>query len=218
MRLYHFTKAEFGLQAIRDRRLKISELGQLNDPFEFLGIALANRYERKILRQWKESMAKEFGILCMSGSWQQPLLWSHYADRHCGMCLGFDAADDRFIKVKYVPNRPTLATFGYRNIAELDDAAFEHMVYSKFDAWVYEDEYRSVCGLGERDEASGLCFVPFSEHLILREVIVGAHSLVTRAQVADVLRGYDRKINRFKARVGFKKFEVVEQKEQGMWI
>lgn len=218
MRLYHFVKAEFGLQAIRDRRLKISELGQLNDPFEFLGVALANRYDRKIMREWKESMAKEFGILCMSGSWQQPLLWSHYGDRHCGLCLGFDAADDSFVKVSYVSERPALAAFGCRDIAELDDAAFLHMVYSKFDAWAYEDEYRSVCGLGERDEVSGLCFVPFSEQLILREVIVGAYCTVTRAQVADAMRGYDGNIRRFKARVGFMKFEVVENKQSGMWI
>ena len=218
MRLYHFTTAEFGLRAIRDRRLKIAELGQLNDPFEFLGIALSGPHERKIMRQWKASIAEDLGLLCMSGSWQHPLLWGHYGDRHRGLCLGFDAPEDSFTKVTYVPERPSLTTFGHRHITELGDAAFRHMLFSKFEAWAYEDEYRSVCELGGRDEGNGLCFVPFSDELVLREVIVGAHCAVTRAQLADALRGYDGKIKRFKARVGFMKFEVVEQKEQGTWI
>jgi hypothetical protein len=37
MRLYHFIRERFGLEAIRDSRLKISRINELNDPFEFLG-------------------------------------------------------------------------------------------------------------------------------------------------------------------------------------
>lgn len=37
MRLYHFTSQKFGLLALKDRRLKIARINELNDPFEFLG-------------------------------------------------------------------------------------------------------------------------------------------------------------------------------------
>ena len=39
MRLYHFLNAEYGLLNIRHRRLKIARINELNDPFEFLGVA-----------------------------------------------------------------------------------------------------------------------------------------------------------------------------------
>ena len=29
-------------------------------------------------------------ILCFSRNWDNLLLWSHYGDRHMGVCLGFD--------------------------------------------------------------------------------------------------------------------------------
>ena len=37
LRLYYFTGVEFGLENVRRRRLKISRLMQLNDPFEMGG-------------------------------------------------------------------------------------------------------------------------------------------------------------------------------------
>ncbi len=35
MIVYHFTSSEFALKALRDRRLKIARINELNDPFEF---------------------------------------------------------------------------------------------------------------------------------------------------------------------------------------
>lgn len=35
MIVYHFISSEFALKALRDRRLKISRINELNDPFEF---------------------------------------------------------------------------------------------------------------------------------------------------------------------------------------
>ncbi len=35
MIVYHFTSSEFALRALRDHRLKIARINELNDPFEF---------------------------------------------------------------------------------------------------------------------------------------------------------------------------------------
>lgn len=35
LRLYYFTTERYALEAIRDQRLKIARLNELNDPFEF---------------------------------------------------------------------------------------------------------------------------------------------------------------------------------------
>ena len=41
MHVYHFLCAKFGLEALRKRRLRVSRIMDLNDPFEFLGVDLS---------------------------------------------------------------------------------------------------------------------------------------------------------------------------------
>ena len=67
--------------AIQNRRLKIARINELNDPFEFLGWNLKNAQTRANLRTWKEERNAEFGILCFSKHWSNPLLWGHYAEK-----------------------------------------------------------------------------------------------------------------------------------------
>lgn len=38
-------------------------------------------------------MSEKYGLLCFCETWQSPLLWNHYADRHKGICLGFDVRE-----------------------------------------------------------------------------------------------------------------------------
>ena len=64
MRLFYFTTERFGLEAIRDSRLKIARINELNDPFEFVGLVL-NRNGRKARRRWKNQFAERFGLICM---------------------------------------------------------------------------------------------------------------------------------------------------------
>ena len=40
MRVYHFISAEYALDDLRKRRLKVSFLEDMNDPFELLGGSL----------------------------------------------------------------------------------------------------------------------------------------------------------------------------------
>ncbi len=41
-RLYHFTKAKYAFDNLRNRRLKIAQLDDLNDPFELKSVNLCN--------------------------------------------------------------------------------------------------------------------------------------------------------------------------------
>ncbi len=36
MRLYHFFSEKYALEALRNKRIKVSIINELNDPFEFL--------------------------------------------------------------------------------------------------------------------------------------------------------------------------------------
>jgi hypothetical protein len=97
MRLYYLCPQQYGVSNLALRRLKIARLADLNDPFELLAMDLAEKGHRKVFRALKSELNKTKGLICFARSWQNPLMWGHYADRHTGMALGFDV-DESFVK------------------------------------------------------------------------------------------------------------------------
>ena len=91
----------------------------------------------------------------------------------------------------------------------------KHLLFTKFLYWQHEQEYRVFVNLEE--EIDGSYFVNFSATVRLRAVIVGAQSTVTRANVAGTLDDVEAKVDVFKARAGFRSFEVVRNKNESMW-
>lgn len=189
MRLYHFIDCRFGLENICRRRLKISLIESLNDPFELQGIVttdpiLFHRYDFL-----KSGLAKYMGILCFSASWQNPVQWGHYADRHRGLCLGFDVSGELH-KVKYVkrrlrPNPRALEAGGAGA-----EAHVRRLITTKFRHWRYENEHRLFVSLGDKDDETGLYFKEIGEEIKLREIVVGCHSAVTQKELEQALAGY----------------------------
>jgi hypothetical protein len=94
MRAYKFLSCKFGLKTIRERRLKISEIRSLNDPFDLLPIDLSDPALREAVLDTRSEIGTNGGLLCFSRQWHNPVLWAHYADSHQGLCLGFDVPDD----------------------------------------------------------------------------------------------------------------------------
>jgi hypothetical protein len=211
VRLYHFTKQEFGVRALRDRRLKIARISELNDPFEFLGWNVQDAATRAELRAWKAAQNDVWGIVCFSRGWSHPLLWSHYADKHRGMALGFDVPDnDLYSPVRYQRRR---LPFPRREFGR-DDVG--DVVLTKFTAWRYEAEYRCFCLLADSVRDGDLYFERFSETLRLAQVIVGDLATISRAELADALGGAVG-VDRFKARPAYGSFEVVENLNGSLW-
>src|SRR4030042_3833160 len=89
-RAYHLTSAEHGISSISLRRLKVARFLDANDPFELTALNTHKREIRGLLKRFKVSKNSEMGLLCFSKNWTNPLLWSHYASKHEGICLGFD--------------------------------------------------------------------------------------------------------------------------------
>ena len=42
------------------------------------------------------------GVLCLAEDWNCPLMWSHYADRHRGLCIEYDTNIDKYPDIKPV--------------------------------------------------------------------------------------------------------------------
>jgi hypothetical protein len=165
------------------------------------------------MRQWKADRNAELGILCFSRKWSNSLLWSHYADKHRGIAIGFDVPDnDLYSPVKY--RRTRLPPPVDR---ELIGADMDGLLLTKFSAWRYESEYRRFCRLDESIHENGIYFEPFSPNLKLAEVIVGDQSTITRTELAAALGDQASKVTAFKARPAFGTFSVVRNRDATLW-
>ena len=208
MRLFHFVNEEFGLKDLRERRLKISRIDALNDPFEFLGAEVSDPERRAVLNRVKTSLSEKNGLLCFSKNWHNPVQWAHYANNHRGLCLGFDISDRLPGQVSYVNSRFHWGT-------EVDESFMRQLLFTKFVHWSYEDEYRMYTDL--KDHENGLYYANFSEDLQIKVIIVGARSPVTRAQLSEALGDLQPKVETFKARPAFRSFRIVRNKNERLW-
>ncbi len=218
MKLYHFTNQQYGLLNIVHRRLKVARIRELNDPFELRGVDLSDPSDRKTFKQFKNDMDNTSGILCFSENWKNPVHWSHYADHHRGICLGFDVPTNTTTKIGYTD---TVLKFDKTLLSKSEEEKlkfFLKLSTTKFKHWEYEQEHRKSIPLTPEKAKQPLNFVYFSDELKLSEVIVGSLSNITRKEVDDVLGALRQTVVCKKARLAFKTFEVTEQKDASLWI
>ena len=201
MRVYHFLPAVHALEDIRKKRIKISEIDQLNDPFELWCVSQDDQQLRPALRKYKKEMGERFGLICFCKHWHNPLLWSHYADKHRGVCLGFDVDDGGLKAVNYVAERSSLQM-------PLTKETTDELLFTKYRDWHYEEELRHWFDLDERED--GHYFYPFDGLIQLREVIVGPLCTEPRDRIDEALKGHPKGISVIKARLAFRTFRVVK--------
>lgn len=216
-RLYYFNSQQYALESIRDERIKVARFTELNDPFDFLGIAVDLPSQRYSLKEARKEADKANGIICMSTTWQEPLLWGHYADKHKGICLGFDVEDEDWQKVKYRKERPSLARYGAKSLDDITEKQWEEISLTKFKAWEYEKEYRCLVELTEPDLVTGLYFKRFSPRMALRQVIVGHRSTATREMVQRLCERVGGGVEAFKARPAYRDFRIIRQQTESLW-
>ena len=216
MRVYHFLPEDYGLMAIRERRLKISMLNDLNDPFEMLGIELSSKKLRRAMLKMRDRLSNTKGLHCFSKDWKNPVLWSHYADKHSGVCLGFDIADDLLLHVNYVDERLEPSAL-FDDNEQAREQFMMQLMGTKFLHWQYEDEARLFVELKDKDEHSEFYYTEFSEMLKLAEIIVGAEATTSRSTIVEAIGDLDGTLNKFKARAAFKSFEIVKNKNPRLW-
>lgn len=213
MIVHHLMSAHWALEAIRERRLKISRLEDMNDPFELLGVDLSVREERQAWNRTRKTLAKTKGVLCFSRNWENPVLWSHYGDRHRGICLSFAVSDDKLSPVRYEAKRLQSQFLARRAAGTLDEVFMNLILTTKFEDWRYEDEVRAFCQLDEIEEQSGHYFADFGGNLRLTQVILGARCSVKTAELRPLFRTHPNRVLILKARLAFQSYRVVRQKK-----
>ena len=213
---YHFIDCKYGLQDITKKRIKVSRLSDLNDPYELAGIAFSDAELVAALDRTKAQLDKIRGVLCFSRDWANPVIWSHYADSHRGLCLGFERHGEDPAPVTYSGDLLTEEWFW--DLLRLPDgpekqAGTLKWLTHKFAAWEYEHESRVFISLNEADSTDPeLYFADFGPTTIdLREVVLGVRCEATVADVEGILaeHGYTG-VHVIKATLSPTSYEVIE--------
>jgi hypothetical protein len=210
--VFYLAPAHFQLSNIALKRLKLARFHSLNDPFEMLAIDVVSGDLRTGIRAKKSQIDGTEGILCFSKHWKNPLLWSHYADKHRGIALGFDVPDSSLKPVRYVARMDKINLLSEDIPQEKSDVFLERLRYTKFVDWKYEDEVRQFFDLRSLTEQAGLYFVPFSQDLLLRAVILGPHCDMPIEAIRSLVEPHQPRVFVCKARIAYTDFRVTEDR------
>jgi hypothetical protein len=192
MRLYQYLEAKWALDDIRRGRIKLSKIDDMNDPYELRSVRSDDKPTQLALEETAREIAEKFSVGCFSLSWNNILMWSHYGDKHKGICLGFDVPDEITRPVEYVPEPQVVGSLIVEKRSDFSveegRKIIDRSLGAKDAGWSYEEEIRMNGMREEVDEETGQYFVEFSERLKLKEVIAGARFPLGRKPIEDALK------------------------------
>lgn len=114
---------------------RLMRSGQLSNRIKLQPKVLEEAADNNYLR-----MQQNCFVFCASATREHPLLWSHYADMHRGVCIQLDhniLPLASACKVDYSKSYP-VATYPFRN----DDELIRKGILTKAEYWAYEKEFR----------------------------------------------------------------------------
>ncbi|HLN30054.1 MAG TPA: DUF2971 domain-containing protein [Gemmataceae bacterium] len=234
MIVYKYVVAD-RVDVLEHRRIRFTQPSALNDPFESLPCLslyrahlhgrLSKTTEGEALKihpdfhdmidasigdletTARDVMSKLFVFLSLSRKRDNLLMWSHYADSHRGLVIGFDSDGPIFQPgalavhglrdVEYSKKRWILPPDGLESISQSEiERAHLRFFFAKSDDWAYEEELRLVTRVSGASitipvtNGWPICLFDFPKEMV-REVILGYRmSEAQKQRVADVVRDY----------------------------
>ena len=130
----------------------------------------------KIIKELRESLL----VSCFSKNNNSILMWSHYADKHRGVCIEFDVSSEEFQEVSYGKKRIrldlnaiTAVVLGHDYIGEKVSSdnpsivkRIKKILYTKFIDWHYEDEVRIA--FTKHNESNDIFYSEKDERFLLK--------------------------------------------------
>jgi hypothetical protein len=168
--------------AIADLRCASSEHGDYLTDDRCLKKLLAE----KIMPLLHNEMANK-GVFSLSETWQSPLMWSHYADEHRGICIEFDTTDvpHPYIgAVDYCRLRSVKASdiidWKLQGSADAARRVYDTYFFAKAPEWKYEKEWRDIREpVGNADAGFSITSIYFGlkcEAAVITSVVKLLHS------------------------------------------
>ena len=140
---------------------------------------------------------------CFSKSWHSPVMWAHYADDHKGLCLGFDVKEGMAKEIEYPPAPQT--------VTAINTEFVEKLWFTKYVHWQYEEEVRLYATVDKRE--GDFYFKDFDDDLVLREIIIGSKSHLTKQRVRQKSKVDLSEIRIINARSAEDSFKMVEDEK-----
>ena len=195
VRLYRYLQARWALTALETGELRVSRLSGLNDPFEFRpALPYVNPvFSHQVVDEFLGFLVRDFdstmGIICFSEEISDPVIWSHYADSHRGIALGFDVVcDDHLWPMIYPAERPTFDAKHFPSMTEREAKEMVHRILAaKAPSWGYEKEHRVFIDLARSRADEGHYFHRIPPDYLV-EVVLGIECRVTEDEVRAVLQ------------------------------
>jgi hypothetical protein len=213
MRVYHLLNADNGMSDISLHRIRISRIRDLNDPFEMLAVRADDKELLKVFQSAVDDLNRDNGLLCFSRRWHNPVLWSHYASKHRGICLGFDVANELLQDVCYTTDRLPVRFVDGDSNKGLDEEFARDLLRTKYAHWQYEEEVRVFAELDHSTIENGSYFYPFDVTVALREVILGPLCELPIERIRELVHSVYEHVAVIKARLAFKYFDVVADEQ-----
>ena len=211
--VYYFTSADHAISDIALSRIKVGRFSDANDPFELLALNfLRERARVPALQDFREKQNSQFGMLSFSQNWVNPVLWSHYADKHRGICLGFDLNRGKAQEIQYQDARlRDELDHAQDDPTKLSAELQALLTRTKSHHWGYEREVRVIVELAGMIREGTLHFYPFDLDLRLAEVILGPRCTLSLTAVRNLTAARHNGAVTFSSRLASGHFSVVPQ-------
>lgn len=190
MKIYYKYSKYFGVKSLENLTLRLSSPSTLNDPFEgmlnenvkerLLNIAkpedlgmhgYEHFFDKNMINQFIknkiQNLINRYGVVSLSETPINLLMWAHYANEHQGICIGFkpDLFDSLNKKEKslygiesYHPQKVNYDSIRPQNIEDEPESASEireqarNQLLTKSNDWMYEKEHRCIIPLSWADQ------------------------------------------------------------------
>ncbi|MDX6574497.1 MAG: hypothetical protein QOE96_450 [Blastocatellia bacterium] len=173
---------------------------------------LRDKQVREAVKDFKKECNETTGLLCFSQDWTKPILWSYYAEKHKGVCLGFDLKSDLVRDVIYQKDRAMVDFDKKGDSFVVDDEFKGRLLITKSEHWTGEDEVRVIVDLKKQKKVQRdgqLYFRPFDSDMVLTRVILGPNCALDRNAVRDLVRLRHPRAIVFRSRAAWGNFRVV---------
>lgn len=140
---------EKALKKMGDHRYMTTEYGDYKTDPE-----VEKYYKRRLGSEIKQLVDAEMdsrGVLSLAERWDCPLMWSHYADEHRGLCIEYDMNDNVCSHIKPVDYRrprsikiTELMQWKLHKSAEAEQNVLDTYFFAKSSQWRYEKEWRDI--------------------------------------------------------------------------
>ena len=128
-------------------RKRVADPAEFEERYRKNG-AVSDSFREELLRG-SESALQEIrdvrrGVACLAETWNDLLMWAHYANGHRGVCLEFDASADPFSKARKVVYSPSVPLINSVRILtdKSSNELTEALYLTKSAHWGYEKEWR----------------------------------------------------------------------------